>query len=336
MVSGALRLGHDPANALASAHISKQQLQEPNGRITALQMERLSDLLMRELDDEALGWFERRLPWGSYGMLARASITAPTLEVAMKRWCRHHRLLTADAELTVDARDSTAIITLREQHVGAWLTGDVREFCHVSMLRNLMGLASWLVDSHIPLTRAAFAFPPPVHANAYKVLFPTVCTFDQPLTRIHLPVSYLSLPLRRNEAALNVMLRRALPLTVRTYRKDRMLEQRIRMIYGNQLETLRNATALARELHMSERTLHRQLKELGITLQTIKNSIRIERATDLLLRTQQPIKQIALAVGFDNDKGFSRAFKTLTGNTPGQLREEKQIVRHSFTDTRTI
>ena len=28
---------------------------------------------MQELDDEALGWFNRRLPWGSYGMLARAS-----------------------------------------------------------------------------------------------------------------------------------------------------------------------------------------------------------------------------------------------------------------------
>jgi hypothetical protein len=51
---------------------------------------------MQELDDEALGWFSRRLPWGSYGMLCRASLTSPDLGVAIKRWCRHHRLLTED------------------------------------------------------------------------------------------------------------------------------------------------------------------------------------------------------------------------------------------------
>jgi hypothetical protein len=42
-------------------------------------MEIMSGAAMQELDDEALGWFSRRLPWGSYGMLCRASITSPDL-----------------------------------------------------------------------------------------------------------------------------------------------------------------------------------------------------------------------------------------------------------------
>jgi hypothetical protein len=62
-------------------------------------MEALSDAAMRELDDEALGWFERRLPWGSYGMLARASISAPQLGLALARWCRHHGLIAQDIQL---------------------------------------------------------------------------------------------------------------------------------------------------------------------------------------------------------------------------------------------
>ena len=33
---------------------------------------------------------------GSYGMLCRASLTSPALGAALKRWCRHHRLLTDD------------------------------------------------------------------------------------------------------------------------------------------------------------------------------------------------------------------------------------------------
>lgn len=53
-------------------------------------MEVLSATAMQELDDESLGAFRRKLPWGSYGMLARASLTSPDLAVALKRWCRHH------------------------------------------------------------------------------------------------------------------------------------------------------------------------------------------------------------------------------------------------------
>jgi hypothetical protein len=56
-------------------------------------METLPGGAMQELDDEALGWFSRRLPWGSYGMLARASISAPTLAGGLARWCRHHGLI---------------------------------------------------------------------------------------------------------------------------------------------------------------------------------------------------------------------------------------------------
>jgi hypothetical protein len=53
--------GLDPAQALAQAQIAPALLARPDGRITALQMERLR-AAMRELDDEALGWFSRPLP----------------------------------------------------------------------------------------------------------------------------------------------------------------------------------------------------------------------------------------------------------------------------------
>ena len=96
IVLGYRRRGMDPARALQQAQITAGLLDEPAARVTAAQMEAMSGIAMQELDDEALGWFSRRLPWGSYGMLCRASLSSPTLEVALKRWCRHHRLLTED------------------------------------------------------------------------------------------------------------------------------------------------------------------------------------------------------------------------------------------------
>ena len=71
--------------ALAKAQIETSSLDDPLHRVTAAQFERLCAAAMHELDDEAPGWFSRPLPWGSYGMLARASISSPTLQVALAR-----------------------------------------------------------------------------------------------------------------------------------------------------------------------------------------------------------------------------------------------------------
>jgi hypothetical protein len=113
---------------------------------------------MQELDDEALGWFSRKLPWGSYGMLARASLTAPNLGVALKRWCRHHRLLTDDIALSLSISGAVATLAVDERS----RLGPMREFCLVTTLRNVHGLRV-LVDrlahpaaaGHVPIRRAA-------------------------------------------------------------------------------------------------------------------------------------------------------------------------------------
>jgi len=321
MLAACARLGHDPAPALAAAQIAPSQAGNAHARITASQMERLSDQLMRELDDEALGWFNRRLPWGSYGMLARASISAPTLGVALKRWCRHHSLLTDDVRLTLAAPASgKATVTLTEPAPAPWLAGELREFCHVSLLRNLLGLSSWLVDSRLPLLAVDLAYPAPAHADAYAVLFAGPCRFDQPHTRLHLDASYLALPLRRDEATLRQMLQRALPLTVHAYRKDRLLVGRVRQALATHPEASHSAEALAALLHTSARSLHRQLKDEGASLQTLKDAVRREQAENLLLRTHRPLKQVAQAVGFQNEKSFIRAFKGWTGQTPADFR----------------
>jgi hypothetical protein len=56
--------GRDPSRALQLAQIAPERLIEVDGRMTARQMELLSGTAMQELDDEGLGAFSRRLPWG--------------------------------------------------------------------------------------------------------------------------------------------------------------------------------------------------------------------------------------------------------------------------------
>ena len=309
------RHNQSPAEALKLAQITPTQLKQVNAHITARQMELLSGAAMQELGDEGLGAFSRKLPWGSYGMLARASISSPNLGIALKRWCRHHALIADDITLRLSTAGDTAAITVEEK-----APGQVGEFGLVHVLRNIHGLACWYVDSRIPLQGARFPFAAPPHVDAYGLMFPGPLQFNAAQAEIRFDARYLALPLRRDEKALQQMLQRALPLTVLQYRRDRLLVEQVRQALANPAVASHNAETLAAALNMSARSLHRQLQEEGASLQQLKDEVRFEKAQELLLRTSKPIKQVAEASGFRNEKSFIRAFREWAGGPPSAFR----------------
>ena len=310
------RYGVDPSDALRKGQITPEMLRAPGTRITADQMEAFSEAAMRELDDEALGWFHRKLPWGTLGMLCRASLPSPNLEVALKRWFRHHRLVADDIALALASGSGRATVTIEERRD----LGRVREFCLLSYLRYVHGYACWAVDSRISLLEVGFPFPQPAHGDVYPLLFPGPVSFGAERAHFTFDARYLALPQRRDDRALREMLRHALPLTVLQYRRDRLLVQRVRRVLAERAGAALDADHVARQLHLSVRSLHRHLREEGATLQELKDETRRARALELLARTDHPVKQVANAVGFTDGKAFSRAFKAWTGETPREYR----------------
>ena len=65
--------------------------------------------------------------------------------------------------------------------------------------------------------------------------------------------------------------------------------------------------------------------ELGITPGQYIARAKVHRACDLLLSTDLSIKEIHLELGYDRASNFARAFRRVTGMTPGQFRS------HPFT-----
>jgi AraC-like DNA-binding protein len=307
-----------PAEVLRQAQITPAMLRDPQARITARQMEIVSEGAMRQLDDEALGWFSRKLPWGTLGMLCRASLPSPNLEVALRRWCRHHRLVVDDVTLAleVDRGRGRATLSVREHRD----LGAVREFCLLSLLRYVHGYACWAVDSRVSLLEVGFPFPRPPHGAVYPLLFPGPIAFEAGDAHLAFDARYLSLPQRRDDAALRTMLQHALPLTVLQYRRDRLLVARVRRFLSEHPGEAHHAEKVAHQLHLSTRSLHRHLRDEGASLQRLKDEVRRERAEALLVRTDHPVKQVARAVGFADEKAFARAFKGWTGHTPRGFR----------------
>lgn len=77
---------------------------------------------------------------------------------------------------------------------------------------------------------------------------------------------------------------------------------------------------IARELHLSSRTLQRRLTEEGSTFQELMEQARRELARHYLLRSSLELTETAYLLGYEDANSFFRAFHHWEGTSPGQWR----------------
>ena len=86
---------------------------------------------------------------------------------------------------------------------------------------------------------------------------------------------------------------------------------------------INQAEAIAAELGMSESRFSRFFrKATGNTFTDFVNRIRISRACQLLMDTDQQINLICYEVGFNNVANFNRRFLESKGMTPSEFRKQ--------------
>jgi two-component system response regulator YesN len=82
---------------------------------------------------------------------------------------------------------------------------------------------------------------------------------------------------------------------------------------------------IAKSAHLSVSRLAHVFKEqMNITIIEYLTGVRIERAKQLLLATDQSCTEICFQVGYNNQSHFTHTFKDLVGMTPRQFRERNQ------------
>lgn len=81
--------------------------------------------------------------------------------------------------------------------------------------------------------------------------------------------------------------------------------------------------ALAAQVSLSQRQLERYFQRfLGTTPKRYYLSLRVDRARELLIYTNQPVIEIALAVGFCSTSHFSNWFRQMQNRTPSDFRAQ--------------
>lgn len=100
-----------------------------------------------------------------------------------------------------------------------------------------------------------------------------------------------------------------------------MVEQYIRQNYSQEIK-LEN---LSHIFYISKEHISRSFKkQYNINLFDYIANLRIEKAKELLLKTQMSIEEIAVKTGFSNGNYFSKTFKKLTGLAPSEYKTKRR------------
>lgn len=254
---------------------------------------------------------------GILGPLAVAIQNASTVEQALRCAAAYIFLQSSALKLEIEdqgkkTRIGIAINLSNMPHQGMRQAEDLAIGLVHQTLLMLAG------DIYHPL-RVELPHDPLCSKSVYEKYFSAPVEFDRSINSIYIKSSTLKIPLTARsaqlyEAAISY-------LDIQLPAADGLVTTRVETAIRRTLGTDScNRSAVARAMAMHPRTLHRRLKQEGVTFDQVRDSIRREKVEYYLCHTSSSLAQVAAIVGYAEQAVLSRNCQRWFGQTPRQFR----------------
>lgn len=321
VIKAALAKGLCEKTLLENCGISKGLLNNPDVRITPMQLSKLMQSVWLNADDDYLCLGSQPSRHGVFSLMAKQVLPSGNLRQVYRRGVKFYNLVAAATELRFEEDSEHARFYLK-------LTAPELDPDHVLsdfLLLLWHRFPSWLIGQKIPLTKICFTHSKPAHFEEYRLMFPCEALYDQPENYFEFDRSILNVPVVQTQQNLSAYLRRC-PLDWFKRQSYYPVYTRKVMDYLEVTENMAETSmeGIANQIHTTTRTLRRKLLEEGTSFQELKDSVRRDEAIHFLSQPDIPISQIARMLGFTEAAAFTRAFKHWTGISPSMYRRSKE------------
>lgn len=266
-------------------------------------------------------------------LLCYNTINCKDLEAAIHRSAAFNRILGPVGGLIRLSRNQDDI----EIHIDSYRkdSGFGSFLVDLSAMIFYVQLFSWLIGRNINIKSVAMKYPPPRHHILITDLLGAPITYGFQENKLIISTRYLAAPIVRTEFDLTQDVD-YFPFPFGHWIDDPIhgnCSRRVRRILLNLLnghEGLPDATLIAEMINVSPATLRRRLGEEGTSYAMLRATCQRELAEFQLQFTDKTMQEIAMTVGFSDDRAFRRAFHSWTGITPTEYR--KLSLRDAQTD----
>lgn len=251
-------------------------------------------------------------PLHTHGAVGFATQAASTLGEAVQTLVRFIPLRTRAVRLLLERGAMVSRLRVLELVD----LGESRDFVLDALLIIQERLLETLGGSRLQAAHYALPWPRPAWAAHYTQLLAGQISFDAPELTLSLPNRMLDARCLTADPEAYALAARECEQRLSAARPGREIAGRIRKQWLLQPGSYPSAAAMAGLLHMSTRTLFRQLQRAGLSYQSLIDEARCEHAQRLLARHELSVEQIADQLGFADTSNFSRTFRRWCGLTP--------------------
>lgn len=309
--------GIDPAPLFASENIEVKLPIDPCKRLPYEKVDRIRAAAVEASGDEAIGLRSASVYLPSQlGALGYAWHASMTLRRAFMRLERFVRLVNNRARVNVEDRDGCMVATLKiDAPSKCEAVRDDGALALVTRMCRLIG------GENFRLKAVNFRHGAPKDIKPYFEYFASELNFDQAENQLLIPLALVDEVLIGANPELALMNDKVVTRRLALIDKNDIIA-RVRAILVDQLPlgNLSDET-VADALHMSVRTMHRRLADVGSNFRALLVDMRQSLAEAYILDNSLTLTEISLLLGFSEPSSFSRAFKSWTGTAPSEARQ---------------
>lgn len=326
LLAGAARLGITTeelsrAVGVPSAMFTPEALVDPDGRVPSSVLLRLWEYLPTRCPDESFGfWLAEQLQAPPLSLATWVISNSPTLGQGLERALRYQRLLHDEAQSELLTSDTEVAYRHQIGKPPFRAPSAAIEFGFLTFLQ----LAGRLTGSALVPRRVLLRHAGPGNVTRHRALFGPGVVFSADADELVLDRGSLALPVLGSDPTLARIVEGHVQAALGRLPTSNALGARVRAQIHALLEAGTPSVELVSErLHLSRRTLQRQLSAAGTSFAKELDATRHELALRYLSDPRISLQEAAFLLGFSEPSAFHRAFSRWTGRTPASFRREK-------------
>ncbi len=316
------RWGYSDETLFAPFHLNSEMLADPEYRISVSTANELFKHALRLAGESTLGYhLGTQMRISIHGFIGYAIMTAETITDALLLAARFIQLRLPFLQLYFSTFGSNATIQLQcDIDIEPLRTELV-----LAITIGIITMAKALTGQPDIKAQVDLDFPMPKGFEKYLEKTTLDLRFDQPHIISSFNKEYLGLSIVNADPIASQIAINQCETELSALGERRRLAMRVRDILTNSEQHYLSIEHVADRLHMSDRTLKRQLAAEGTSFSTLVDEVRYRHATSLLSRTDYTLEQIADELGYSDVANFSRAFKRWSGRSPSNWRKDPYL-----------
>lgn len=309
-------LGVDPEEILQQFGLTTERFDDPDFEIPYVTATRLLALCAKVTQCPHFGLLVGiRASPSTLGIPGFLLLNAPDVGTALQTLVQNFDLHEQGAVPLWSNQGQSALLgyAIHQTHVGASEQAyDAAIAIGCNIMRHLCG-GNWN-PTEVCLSRDA-----PPDRKPYQRFYGAPVRFNSELNALVFPNRWLKQKIPRADALLYHHMEREAN-ALHQSRPANIIQDTRRLLHAALMSGQCSANAIAGQLCLHERTLHRRLHEEGTSFQQELDTVRDEIARRLLAGSAMPIIKIAATLHYSSVSAFTRAFKRWNGSTPARWR----------------